>query len=113
MRKEVAQEWRIKMLIHKMQLQMDTLDVRKIKLPFISVAEAREHILKIETQYGIPCAWYQTDVHNMSTDIQNEFYLMAIGTGHDWGDRIGKENYLGTALLYDDTLVLHYFLTEI
>lgn len=92
---------------------MDTLEVRKIKLPFVSVAEAKAHILKIEKQYGIPCAWYQIDVHDVSTDIQNEFYLIPIGTGHDWGDMLNKEEYLGTALLYDDTLVLHYFLTEV
>lgn len=101
------------MLIHKMQLPMDTLDVKKIKLPFVSVAKAKAHILKIEKQYGIPCAWYQTDIRVGSSDIQKEFYLIAIGTGHDWGDRLSKEEYLGTVLLCDDTLVLHYFLTEI
>ena len=101
------------MLIHKMQLPMDTLDVKKIKLPFVSVAEAKAHILKLEKQYGIPCAWYQTDVHAGFLDIQKEFYLIAIGTGHDWGDRLSKEEHLGTVLLYDDTLVLHYFLTEL
>ena len=101
------------MLIHKMQLPMDTLDVKKIKLPFVSVAEAKAHILKIEKQYGIPCAWYQTDIHAGSSDVQKEFYLIAIGTGHDWGDRLNKEEYLGTVLLCGDTLVLHYFLTEI
>lgn len=101
------------MLIHKMQLPMDTLDVKKIELPFVSVAEAKAHILKLEKQYGIPCAWYQTDIHAGSSDIQKEFYLIAIGTGHDWGDRLSMEEYLGTVLLYDDTLVLHYFLTEL
>lgn len=101
------------MLIYKMQLPMDTLDVRKVKLPFSSVAEAKEHILKIENQYGVPCAWYQVDVHENDENIQREFYLIPIGTGHDWGNRLHKDEYLGTALLYNDTLVLHYFLTEI
>lgn len=41
------------MLIHKIQLPMDTLDVKKIELPFASVAEAKAHILKLEKQYGI------------------------------------------------------------
>lgn len=101
------------MLIYKMQLPMDTLDVRKVKLPFMSVAEAKEYIFKIDTQYGIPCVWYQTDVHGNNSDIQHEFYLIPIGTGHDWGDRLHRDEYLGTALLYNDTLVLHYFLTDI
>lgn len=101
------------MLIYKMQLPINMLDVRKIKLPFASVAEAKEHILKIEKQYEIPCAWYQTDIHDVSSNIQKDFYLIPIGTGHDWGDRLSKEEYLGTVLLYEDTLVLHYFLTEI
>lgn len=36
------------MLIHKMQLPVDTLDIRKIKLPFVSAEEAKTHILKLE-----------------------------------------------------------------
>ena len=101
------------MLIYKIQLPTDTLDIRKVKLPFTSVAEAKEHIFKIDTQYRVPCAWYQADLHENDTNTQREFYLIPIGTGHDWGDRLNKDEYLGTALLYDDTLVLHYFLTNV
>ena len=101
------------MLIYKMQLPIDTLDVRKVKLPFMSLAEAKEHILKIENQYGVPCAWYQADVHGNDANIQREFYLIPIGTGHDWGDDLHRDEYLGSTLLYNDTLVLHYFLIGI
>lgn len=101
------------MLIYKIQLPMDTLDVRKIELPFASIEEVKEHILKIDTQYGIPCAWYQTDVHESFENINHEYYLIPIGTGHNWGSKLSKEEYLGTALVYDDTLVLHYFLKEV
>ncbi len=37
---------------------------------------------------------------------------MAIGTGHDWGHVLSRDGYIGTALLYDGALVLHYFLLE-
>lgn len=38
--------------------------------------------------------------------------VMAIGTGHDWGMFCHVMDYIGTALLYDGALVLHYFLLE-
>lgn len=95
------------------QIIAKALDVRKVKLPFMSVAEAKEHILKIENQYGVPCAWYQADVHGNDANIQREFYIIPIGTGHDWGDDLHRDEYLGSTLLYNDTLVLHYFLIEI
>ena len=38
--------------------------------------------------------------------------IIAIGTGHDWEDKLAKDQYIGTALLFGDSLVLHYFLVD-
>ena len=75
----------------KTLLGTDTNKATYTPAHFPLIQPKREHILKIETQYGIPCAWYQTDVHNMSTDIQNEFHMSSLKKSksfarrHEWG----------------------------
>jgi hypothetical protein len=98
------------MLIFKEDLPVNTLDIRVISLPFHTAEEARKAIMKVESQYETPRMWYQVDMNN---DCQEkEYCLLAIGTGHDWGSRLSKEEYIGTVLLYEGMLVLHYFLCE-
>ena len=102
------------MLIYKEQLPEDTMDVRLLELPFSTVEAARKAVLKIDMQYGTPCMWYQADAEEqcLISGKKNSFLVMAIGTGHDWGHVLSRDGYIGTALLYDGALVLHYFLLE-
>lgn len=102
------------MLIYKEQLPEDTMDVRLLELPFSTVEAARKAVLKIDMQYGTPCMWYQADAEEqwLLSGEKNSFLVMAIGTGHDWGHDLSRDGYIGTALLYDGALVLHYFLLE-
>ena len=100
------------MLIHKQVLPMDTLDIRKVELPFRSAIEAAQHVLKVEKQGPAGCMWYQADLNGQDEDINREFVIIAIGTGHDWPETLTKDNYIGTLLFYHDSLVLHYFIVE-
>ena len=99
------------MLIYKEELPVDTLDVREVCLPFSSAEKA---VLKIDMQYNRPCMWYQTDYEKISFEEEKgkKFMIIAIGTGHDWEDKLAKDQYIGTALLFGDSLVLHYFLVD-
>lgn len=99
------------MLIFKESLPVDTLDIRRITLPFRSQKEAKRAILHLDLQYNEPCMWFQADV-NGEEEIEKDFYLIAIGTGHPWGEALSGDEYLGTLLLHGGTLVLHYFLKE-
>ena len=96
------------MLIYKTQLPLDTWDFKTVKLPFPDAEAARKAVLHLDIQYDLPCLWYQADV----SDQEKEFLLIAIGTGHDWGSKLRREEYIGSLLLMDGTLVLHYFLVE-
>ena len=103
------------MLIYKEHLPKDTLDVRKVRLPFRSAEDARKAVLNIQLQHGSPCMWYQADYDSecYDNDEFREYLLMAIGTGHHWSDdEFTREQYIGTAALYDGSLMLHYFLVE-
>lgn len=102
------------MLIYKEELPIDTLDIRKIALPFKNVADAKNAVLKVDLQYEQPVMWYQADADKKSfqSGETKEFLMLAIGTGHDWKDGLTKEEYIGTVLLWEGTLVLHYFLKE-
>ena len=96
------------MLIYKTQLPMDTWDLKTIKLPCPDAESARKSVLKLDIQYDRPCMWYQADV----SETEKEYLLIAIGTGHDWGGRLKREEYIGSLLLMEGTLVLHYFLVD-
>ena len=76
------------MLIYKEHLPKDTLDVRKVRLPFRSAEDARKAVLDIQLQHGSPCMWYQADYDSecFDSDETKEYLLMAIGTGHHWSD---------------------------
>ena len=97
------------MLIYKEQLPMDTWDLKIIKLPCPNVESARRSVLKLDIQYDQPCMWYQADV----SEQEKEYLLIAIGTGHDWGGRLKREENNGSLLLMEGSLVLHYFLVDV
>ena len=96
------------MLIYKEELPIDTMDLKTISLPYKTAEDARRAILHLDIQYGYPCMWYQED----TSQPKKEYLILAIGTGHDWGDRLKREDYIGTLLLQGGTLVLHYFLID-
>lgn len=94
------------MLIYKEELINGT-GLQEIKLPFESAAEARSNILHLEKQADVPCMWF-----NVLDNELKEFMIVCIGTGHDWEDALKREEYIGSALVYDGALVWHYFLVE-
>lgn len=96
------------MLIYKNDLPEDTLDFVKIELPAKDVQDAAKLILKVDLQYGSPKMWYQADAEG----AKKVYTIIAIGTGHPWGDVLTKENYIGSLSLMEGTLVLHYFIIE-
>ena len=40
------------------------------------------------------------------------FSSAAIGTGHDWGDTLTQDHYIGTVMICGGSLVLHYFIVD-
>ena len=96
------------MLIYKEKLPNDTLNIRRISLPYNTAEEARKGVLHLDVQSGVPCLWYQADT-GMET---KEYLAIAVGTGHKLSDGLSRDDYIGTLLLQAGTLVLHYFLIE-
>ena len=43
---------------------------------------------------------------------RRKYLLLAIGTGQNWKDKLTQDMYIGTVLLHNDSLVLHYLLIE-
>jgi hypothetical protein len=83
--------------IHKQTLQV--IDLQTIRLPLdaeiLCAREQREHI----------CIWYRFDPDKVVTkDVQ----IAVCGTGHP-SPATEESKYLGTALLYDSSLVFHVF----
>ena len=105
------------MLIWKQKLPEDTLEIIKAKLPFGTVEEVKNSVLKVDNQYGDPVMWFQADNDkDHKVHKRKEYLIHAIGTGHnyvdaDWGTIYNRDSYLGTVALYDDSLVLHYFIS--
>jgi len=97
-------------LIYKEELPTDTLFNVRAELPFSTAKEARKAILKLDMQYDRPVFWYQADAETGAT--KKKYNIIAIGTGHDWENKIDRDEYIGTLLLYGGSLVLHYFLLE-
>ncbi|MBQ7248784.1 MAG: hypothetical protein IJS21_01995 [Deltaproteobacteria bacterium] len=96
------------MLIFKNNLPVDTLDFVEVRLPAETAEEAAGLVLKVDMQYDAPRMWYQADAGGK----ENDFVILAIGTGHPWGDRLTKANYIGTLPLEGGMLILHYFIVE-
>ena len=96
------------MLIFKNNLPVDTLDFVRVRLPAETAEEAAGLVLKVDMQYDAPRMWYQADAGNK----ENDFVILAIGTGHPWDNRLTKANYIGTLSLMDGMLILHYFIVK-
>ena len=94
------------MLIYKEELPLNN-GIEIINLPYKNVEEARENILHLETQYGIPCMWF-----NVIEEENKEFELVTIGTGHNWCDWLKREEYIGSLVVAEGIFVWHYFLLE-
>lgn len=96
------------MLIFKEKLPIDTKMIKLVNLPYENAELARKSILHIGIQRNLPYFWYNAKEPSLPT---KEYAIFALGTGQYRG--IEDENmYIGTALLFGDSLVLHYFLTE-
>ena len=47
----------------------------------------KDHVLKIDTQYGNPVMWFQTDDDSDGRIKENhKFFIQAVGTGHSHTD---------------------------
>lgn len=103
------------MLIWKQELPHDTLDNVSCELPFNSVNDLKEHVMKIDLQHGHPVIWFQADDDTTGKiKTKKEFILRCIGTGHSYSDPTSRKfynqkSYLGSAILLGGDLVLHYF----
>ena len=94
------------MLIFKQKLPMDTIMPIKVALPFSSSAIAKKSILKLDLQYDYPVMWYQADYETVelggsdsAEPVSKEYIIAAIGTGHDWGDTLTQDHYIGTVMI--------------
>ena len=62
-------------------------------------------ILHIGKQNGNPCMWYECDTDALRTTKT----ILCCGTGYPMPDKDDADlAYLGTVILRDDTLVLHF-----
>ena len=107
------------MLIFKQELPMDTVMPIKVTLPFSSAAIARKSIMKLDLQYECPVMWYQADYETVelggsdsAEPVSKEYIIAAIGTGHDWGDTLTQDHYIGTVMICGGSLVFHYFIVD-
>ncbi len=98
------------MLILKEQLPVDTIDLRYVKMPYEEDEDARKSIVHVAIQNGLPYMWYDAIEWNRT---MKEYLILAIGTGHYWSEHLTREMYIGSLLLGQGELVLHYFLTKV
>lgn len=99
------------MLIFKQKLPMDTIMPIKVALPFSSSAIAKKSILKLDLQYDYPVMWYQADYETVelggsdsAEPVSKDYIIASIGTGHDWGDTLTQDHYIGTVMIYGGVL---------
>ena len=92
------------MLIHKINLP-GYMGIEEIELPFKTGREARANVMNVGIQFEVPRLWY-----NVKRDEYSDFMIVTIGTGHDWGNKLTKDEYIGSVLVDGDSLVWHYFL---
>ena len=97
------------MLIYKEKLPLSTSDFKIVTLPYTSAEAAREAILKLGLQRKTPYMWFQAD----TGEKENEYLILAIGTGHNWGNRLKRNEYIGSIHLTEESPLLHYFLIDV
>ena len=93
------------MLIYKEEL-LNRTGIKELRLPYESVAEAKENIVKIGLQHGEPHMWF-----NVLDRPEKRFLLVCIGTGHEHPE-LTREEYIGSEIMYDGLYVWHYFMIE-
>ena len=77
--------------------------LRQIDFQEIVLREGYQ-ILSVKIQYGEPVLYVLINPDNNRVKTS----IMIIGTGIEF-EKTGNERYLGTCLLHDDSLVLHFF----
>lgn len=92
------------MLVHKIDLALIN-GIEEVELPFKTGREARANIMSVGLQFEVPRLWY-----NVKRDEYSDFVIITIGTGHDWGNKLTKEEHIGSVVLEGCGLVWHYFL---
>ena len=97
------------MWIYKQELAPATF-ISKNVLPYKTAEEARNGILKLDLQCRVPCIWYLFDEHKTE---EKEYIIFSVGAGHEVGDTIKREEYIGTVIIDDENVVFHYFLIEV
>ena len=95
------------MKIYKQKLPLNS-GVVHIELPYDTAEEARQAVRHVGLQFEEPCVWYE---HQDNKDMK-KFVLIAVGTGHEMGDLVRREEHIGTVLVADDFYVWHYFLVD-
>lgn len=90
--------------IHKIDLPCIN-GIEEVELPFKTGREARENVMSVGIQFEVPRLWY-----NVNRDEYSDFIIITIGTGQDWGNKLTKDEYIGSALVAGDSLIWHYFL---
>ncbi|MBR4981929.1 MAG: hypothetical protein IKY94_05165 [Lachnospiraceae bacterium] len=92
------------MLVHKIDLALIN-GIEEVELPFNTGREARANVMSVGLQFEVPRLWY-----NVKRDEYSDFVIITIGTGHDWGNKLTKEEHIGSVVLEGSGLVWHYFL---
>jgi len=92
--------------IYKYQLK--TTDRQTISVPIlISTTNFKKQVLKVDVQKGEPCIWCLVDTERESREVK----IRIVGTGHPMPD-LYQEDYLGSYMLQEESLVFHVFLED-
>lgn len=93
------------MLIYKEALLNHT-GIKEVYLPFDTVEEAKNNILKIGLQYDVPHMWFYAP-----DKPKKEYLLICIGTGHEHPE-FTKDDYIGSEIVHNGAYVWHYLLLD-
>lgn len=88
--------WKTELFLHK----IDEDDTITVDLPVFS------KILHIGSQHEQTCVWFQCDPKN--ADKKETVKIIVKGTGHEF-ETLSVGEHLGTLVMRDDFLVLHFF----
>ena len=93
------------MLIYKEALLNHT-GIKELYLPFETVEEAKNNILRIGLQYGFPYMWFDA-----LDKPKKEYLLVCIGTGHEHLE-FNVDDYIGSEIVDGGDYVWHYLLVD-
>ena len=81
-------------------------DDQTIKIPLLHGLSLKDSVLKIDTQYEIPCMWVMVEDENKPVECK----IFIRGTGHSCDSIFTKpDTYLGSFQLQDGRFVMHVF----